>query len=387
MVMNVAGTRIYLGSPQGLMTIATSSNNVSNANDLVQGTVLSVSPNGNTVVVTNPALQTVSLVSTATNAITTSYNGVGTSAVWSPDSNTVYITTTANTVLVYSPYTNWQSATTSEIYSDAAVTVPSVGAYFAGTTTEGRSYCASSTIPNTTILPPTVDNTFLPLVDDSDTSAPTDQITATTNGTHILGAHAAGTDSIFSDIDVTLPDGGAGACPIPGTTAAQPAPGYFTSSQFTETIPQINAATITGVEASSNSYAAFVTYTLASTATTGGGVLPLYSVPPTGSGAITPITLGNGATAASAPESGVFSTDNLFFYVGTGAADGTSADNDVHILTMTYSSSGVPSATETGILTPELPVCYATTSQTTETCGSGYAPVNLIAEYPKKPTT
>jgi len=132
MVMNQAGTEIYLGSPQGLMSIATASNTVSSANQLIPGTVLSVSPDGSTLVVTDSTRQTISLVSTSSNAITTSYNGVGTSASWSPDDQAVYITTTSNQVLTHSTFTDWQTATADEIYTNVAVTVPSIGAFFAG---------------------------------------------------------------------------------------------------------------------------------------------------------------------------------------------------------------------------------------------------------------
>ena len=72
------------------------SNTVSSANQLIPGTVLSISPDGSTLVVTDPMRQTISLVSTANNTVTTSYGGVGTSASWSPDDQAVYITTTTN---------------------------------------------------------------------------------------------------------------------------------------------------------------------------------------------------------------------------------------------------------------------------------------------------
>ncbi len=132
MVMNQAGTAIYLGSPQGLMSFSTASNSVSAANQLIPGIVLSVSPDGTTVVVTDPTRQTISLVSTASNSVTTSYGGVGTSASWSPDDQAVYITTTTNAVLTHSTFTDWQTSTADEVYTAVTVTVPSVGAYFAG---------------------------------------------------------------------------------------------------------------------------------------------------------------------------------------------------------------------------------------------------------------
>jgi hypothetical protein len=388
MVMNQAGTEIYLGSTEGLMSIATASNTVSAANQLIPGTVLSVSPDGSTLVVTDPTRQTISLVSTSSNAVTTSYNGVGTSASWSPDDQAVYITTTTNAVLTHSNFSDWQTATAGEIYTNVAVTVPSIGAFFAGPSfTDARSYCPSSTVGATTIpgTPPNVDNQFIPLVAHT-TQAITDQIAATTDGKHIIGAHAiSGGASTLSDIDVTLPlpplsNTAAGVnygCPIP--PAPQPTTGYFGASANVLPLTGINAGTITGVFPSSNSTAAFVTYTLPTGVTTGGGLLPLYLPPATGAGTIQLLTLGNGATAAAAPVSGVFSTDNFTFYAGTGAADGTSVDNDVHLITMTYPTSGTPTATEaTGsTITPQLPL----------STGTGYAPVNLIAQFPKKTTT
>ena len=411
MVMNQAGTQIYFGSPQGLMSITTASNTVSAANQLIPGVVLSVSPDGSTLVVTDPTRQTISLVSTSSNAVTTSYNGIGTSASWSPDDQAVYITTatlspaaTPSTiaaivatptivpspttvalspiVLTHSAYTDWQTATADEGYSDVTVTVPSVGAYLAGSLTEGRSYCPASTVTGTG-NPPNVDNEFIPLVDRQ--AAVTDQIAATTDGKHILGAHANGAGSTLSDIDVTLPlppQNAAGStnygCPIP--PANQPAVGYFTSSvNGPLALPGINAATITSVEPSTNSAAAFVTYTLPTGAAAGGGLLPLYLPPASGSGTVRILPLGNGATAAAAPLYGVFSTDNFTFYAGTGAADGTSANNDVHLFTMTYPSGGAPTATEApgSTITPQLPLAT----------GTGYAPVNLLAQHPKKTTT
>jgi hypothetical protein len=380
MVMNQAGTVIYFGSPEGMMSINTANNTVTGALQTVTGTVLSVSPDGTTIIITDPIRQTISLIPAIGGTVTTSYGGVATSASWSPDSQTVYITTTTPTVLTHSLFTDWQSATTAtttgESYSDVAVTVPSVGAYFAGPqTTDGRSYCPASTITGTA-TPPNVNNQFIPLVDED--PAITDQLAATTDGQHILGAHAvSGGTSTLSDIDLTqLPTNT--ACPAP--PAPQPGPGYFSSTHTTQNLAGINAAAITGVVPSSNSAAAFVTYAPPSANPTTNALLPLYVPPATGQGTLQYITLGNGATTEAAPLAGVFSTDNFTFYIGTGSSDPTdttSADNDVHLITMTYPTSGAPTATETGILSPQLPLAT----------GSGYAPVNLIAQHPKKSTS
>jgi hypothetical protein len=363
MVMNQAGTALYFGSAQGLMTVNASSNAFGTAVQAIQGTVLSVSPDGNTLVVTDPIRQTISLIATASNAVITSYGGLGTSAAWSPDDQAVYVTTTTGNVLTHSPFTDWQTATADEVYTNVAVTVPSIGAYFAGpSTTDARSYCPSSTI-GASGNPPTVSSQFLPLADQK--AVPTDQIAATTNGTHILGAHAAANGaSTLSDIDVVLP--GDKACP-----AVIP-PNYFPSTSTVQPLTGINASAITGVVPSSNSKVAFVTYTgPAATAPAGtfaSGLLPVYFPPATGSGTLQFLPLGNGATAASAPISGIFSTDNFTFYVGT------SGDNQVHLIALTYPTGAQPVATETGVLTPNLPL-YT---------GSGYAAVNLVAQRPKK---
>jgi hypothetical protein len=375
MVITQDGTALYFGSPQGLMSIATASNTVSGANQNVPGTVLSVSPSGAFVVVTDPTRQTISLYSPSSSGIVTGYGGVGTSAQWSPDSQTVYITTTTNTLLTYSSFTNWQTTAAAEPYTDAAVLVPSVGAYFAGGTpggsgvTDGRSYCPSNTssTPGTVGGNPDVEtNTFAPLANESATVV--DQIATTTDGKHLLGAHAlaaGGGGVTFSDFDLSIPV--TSECPyvnapVGPTTVPN---GYFQSTPFTQPLTGVTATAVDSVVPTSNSSLAFVTYTGSS------GLLPYYVVPATGQGTLNDLTLGNGATAASAPVSGVLSTDNLTFYAGTAGPSGSSADNDVHLISI---SGTTPS--ETGILSPNLPAFS----------GSGYAPVNLLAQRPKKST-
>jgi hypothetical protein len=365
MVMNQGGTALYFGSSQGLMTVNANTNSYGNTVQTIQGNVLSVSPDGSTLVVTDPNRQTISLVSTSNDAVTTSYGGIGTSASWSPDDQQVYITTTTGAVLTHSPFTDWQTTTSGEVYTNVAVTVPSIGAYFAGpSTTDARSYCPSSTVAGTG-NPPIVSNEFLPLADQK--AIPTDQIAATTDGSHILGAHAAASGAAtLSDINVALHS--LTACPtvIPIN--------YFPSTVTTQTLTGINAAAITGVVPASNSKVAFVTYTgpaaTAPAGTLASGLLPIYFPPATGSGTLQFLTLGNGATTASAPLAGVFSTDNFTFYVGT------SGDNQVHLISLTYGAQPVATEAVGSVLTPNLPLFN----------GTGNAPVNLIAQHPKKST-
>ena len=373
MAITENGQSIFLGSSQGMMVVTTASNSQSAVYTAVQGLVLTVSPDGSTVVVTDPVRQTVSLVSGSNGSVETTYGGVGTSASWTPDSQTVYISTTGNVLLTHSNFTNWQSTTTDEPYTTGAVTVPSVGAYFSGSATsgdtkiEGVSYCPStvSTVPGT---PPGITNNFAPLADTKPGSA--DVLAATNSGNHILGATAKA-PATLTDLIVTLPT------PPPNPPAnssyACPAtvnPGYFVSTITTQLLSGVVPATITGVIPASNSALAFVTYTGTS------GKLPVYVPAASGAGALSYITLGNGATAASAPVSGVFSTDNLTFYAGT------SGDNQVHL----FSISGT-TATETKALAPLLPCSTGGTAVPTPACTSGtiVAP-NLLAQQPKKVT-
>ena len=370
---------MYLGSAQGLMSFSTANNLLGAVNQSIPGIVLSLSPDSGTLVITDPARNTISLV-TSSGGVTTTYGGTATEAKWSPDAQTVYITTTTGEVLTHSAFTDWQTVVPAENYTDVAVTVPHVGAYFAGPSfTDGRSYCSTSTIAATG-NPPPVANEFYPLADES--HAMTDRIAATTDGKHILGAHAIidsttgkPTAATFSDIAVTLPQG---ACP------QMVAPGYFQSTftQFNLTgitigvdgtvyTPTVgNPLAITGVVPSSNSAAAFVTYTAPLGTTPGqtAALLPFYAPSSTGPGKLQYVPLSGSATA---PISGVFSTDNFSFYVGT------TGDDLVHIISLTYPTGATPTAVDSTTLAPALPLYN----------GTGNAPVNLIVQRPKKSTS
>jgi hypothetical protein len=364
MVITQDGSSIYLGSTQGLMSISTATNNQGSVNENVPGKVLAVSPDGGTVVITDPVRQTVSLYSPSASAVTTSYGAVGTSAKWSPDAQTVYITTNNNVLLTHTAFTNWESTTlggADQSYSDVTVMVPHIGAYFAGpAATEGRSYCPSGVATGTTI-PQSVNNTFYPLADEN--TVVSDKVAATNDGLHILGATATAPARLNdlainqpTPVTANQPNGPQGCTTAKGQVA-------FTSTVTTKPLTGITATAINGIVPAANSSLAFVTYTGAS------GLLPYY-IPSTG--ALNFFTLGNGATATSAPVSGVFSTDGLTFYAGTGGSgnDTNTVDNNVHILSLNGTT-----ITEAGILSPALPLFSGT---------AGAAPVNLLVQKPKK---
>jgi hypothetical protein len=368
LVMSLNGQSIYMGSAGGLIAFTTASNAVSSTNQAIPGTVLSLSPDQSTLVVTDPVRQTISLVTAGSSSVSTTYGGVGTRAAWSPDSGTVYVTTTTGAVLSHSQFTNWETATAAQTYTDVAVTVPHVGALFAGPlSTDGRSYC-STTTSTTPGNPPTATNTFLPIAGQS--AAPqsvVDRLGVTNDGLHALGAHVFGgaTAPSFTDMDLNLSQA-IGACqPVIPTN-------YFGITPYTLPLTGLIPTTgtgvtsITGVLPANNSLLAFVTYT----GTTGGtGLLPYYTVPATGLGTLKYLPLNGTATA---PLAGVWSSDNLTFYVGT------AGDNAIHQIGVTYPSSGAPVVVDSPTsLSPNLP----------SASGTGIVPVNLIVAYTKKTTS
>ncbi len=334
MVISQDGSTLYLGSAQGLMTVATTSNTLANTYTVIQGTALAVAPNNSYVVITDPTRQTVSLV-TPTGSVFSTFNGVGTRAAWTPDSSTLYVVTNSDQLLTYSTFTGWESSTIRNEpalnglppqYNDVAITVPAVGAYFAGKITEGRSYCSNTTLDNNT--PPAATNHFYPVADSK--AITTDRLTATIDGKHILGATASSNPATLYDLALNLPPATQEANNPLICTTLTGAPTFNTSASA-QKLNGPGVAAITGVVAASNSGTAFVTYTGI------GGVLPLYQP---GTGALTNIPLTGTATA---PVAGVYSSDDTTFYAGT------SGDNQVHVIGVNGAQSK-----DNGVITPNL---------------------------------
>ncbi|HZY63295.1 MAG TPA: hypothetical protein VFE38_12300 [Edaphobacter sp.] len=345
MVIDNAGATIYLGSDNGLMTFNASSNGFTSLDPTTPGNVLAVSPDDATIVVSDPNRKLVYL--TSSKGITSQYGGVGTHAEFSPDSQTVYITTTTNKLLVYSTLTGWSSITIPAAATDVAVTVPSVGAFLSGPTTTARGQCPITTTTTSNGLPSST-NEFYP---DAGVSAPkSDMLAATNDGQHILGATA----SPAALTDLFLPDGvPTGACPSTGALHFNATP------NAPSTLAGVTATAITGVDPASDSSIAFVTYTGT------GGVLPAYT-PQTGSMSNIALT-----GSAIAPVAGVFSADNSTFFVGT------SGDNNVHLITR--SISGTPSTwTDDPAKTIKPNLTPAT--------GTSAVP-NLLVQKPRKSTS
>lgn len=367
MVISNDGASIYLGTPTELMVFSATTNSLSKEDNSVAGQVLAVSPDGASLIISDPRKQIISLYSTASTGggATSTYGGVATHAQFTQDNQTVYITlgtpdpsdptnpqkfTPTNQLLVHSNFTGWTQITLPNPASDLAITVPSVGAYLAGSPTTARSYCASTTVSGSGTSQ-TVTNSYYPLADSASVS--TDRVTATNDGLHILGATVANggtlTDLVFKSGGLPI-----GACP---QTVDASYFGNQRNSINTQALG-VTASTITGVIPASNSSVAFVTY-LGS-----GGSLPAYS-PATG--AITQVPL-QGVTA---PIAGAISADNLTLFLGT------SGDNKIHLVN-TKTLTDDPSKA----IAPNLPL-YLNGNDNPST----FVTPDLIVQFPRKATS
>ncbi|WP_263367465.1 hypothetical protein [Edaphobacter bradus] len=355
MVIANDGSSIYMGSDTELMTFNAITNALSKEDNTVKGKVLAISPDGTTIVITDLVRQLVYLYASSGVVVSTA-GGVGTHAEFTPDSETVYITTgtpnsdgsvtPGNTLLVHSQFTGWSSITLGSPAADIAVTVPSVGAYLAGSTTTARSYCPSTTLSADGSS--VVSNEYYPLSDSA--TVPTDIVSATNDGQHIIGATVSGSPSVvdlaFKSSTPGLP---IGACPtvVPNT--------YFTNSRTAATTVPLSGVTATSINdviPSSDSKIAFVTYN-------GTGSLPAYAP---SSGAVTNVTLTGGATS---PVAAAISSDNSTLYVGT------TGDNKVHLVSIKTLTDD-----STKTIAPNLP-----------DVNNNIVTPNLIVQHPKKATS
>ena len=350
MVISNDGSTIYMGSATELMVFSTGSNGVGGQFPGSPGQVLAVSPDNTSVLVSDPTRQIISLVSSA-GAVISPYGGVGTHAEFSPDSGTVYVSA-GNQLIVHNTLTGWTSVPLSTPATDVSVATPSVAAFLAGATTTAHGYCPVTTVSGSGITTTTA-NQYYP---DAGLAAPaTDRLTATNDGIHVLGATVTPVPTI-TDLRITHTDASGnqasgievGPCPPSGLAIGG-------SVLLRSVLPGVTATQITGVDPTSNSSLAFFTYTGS------GSVLPFYDLSATGAGTIGSVALTGSATA---PVSGVFSSDNNTFFTGT------SGDDLIHIITR-----GATGFSDTSTINPKI------------LDGSGNpAVVNLLVQHPRKLT-
>ena len=361
MVISDDGASIYMGSDKEIMTFSAITNGLTSQDPSVSGKVLAVSPDSSTLVITDPVRKLIYLYK-ATGGVESTFGGVGTHAEFTPDNSTVYITmgdvdgsgnvTPNNQLLIHANDIGWYLTNSAQATPDVTVGVPSVGAFFAGTVTSAKGYCAVTTA-TTVNGQTTTSNVYYP--DAAVTGPATDRLMATNDGLHILGAKAAGGVGTFSDMllsSATGPGLPVGSCP--GNNALA-----FTQTPVLANVPLagITATTITGLDATSDSTLAFVTYTGT------GGVLPMYKTSAGGAGTLGSLPLATtSAGTPVAPVAGVFSADNSTFFVGT------SGDNAVHLINRTTLTDNPTKA-----ILPKLPGV-----------NGGVATPDLIVQRPRK---
>jgi len=370
MVLSNDGTTIYMGTATEVMVFNATTNSLTREDASVAGQVLAISPDGTSLIVTDPRKQLTYLYASA-GTITSTYGGVATHAQFTQDNQTVYLTmgtvdatgnvTPNNQLLVNSKFTGWTLVPLPAAASDVAVTVPSVGAYLAGASTTARSYCPSTTIVGTPPNQTSITNEYYPLADTE--TAPTDRIAATNDGLHMLGATITNGASL---LDLGFQKGNSTATPpVPSGLPIGSCPTTVAASYFKNNVVSVNsvplgvtASAITGVIPTSDSTAAFITYA-------GTGSLPAYA-PATGT--LTQVALTGGATA---PVVGVISSDNTTVYIGT------TGDNQVHLINR---STLKDDATKT--LNPKLPQFLNGADNP-----SIFVTPNLLVQHPRKATS
>ncbi len=381
MVMDKSGVNLYFGSTHELIEVAAVSNTITKQDPNVPGVILAVSPNNDFLLINDQArhLFYIYQISSATY---TTFGGMGNAAAWTPDEKTLYITDNAelntpascpgtplitghsDTLYVYSQNTGWTAfpnqlppsplppdelptcSTPPNVAGNVApaspamnlgafplkqtpaITIPSVGAYVRGTSTESHTWCPAGSVGGAL--------QFYPLADD--VAVQSDVLAATTDGTHILGASLNGSQIEIADIGVTVPAGANAQCPGAGSNTLKP---LSTSGKVNGTVAvnQVVASAVNQVLASPASNLAFITYNGSTT----GASLPYYTPSASGVGKVGFVTL-QGNQNITAPLVGAFTPDDQLFFVST------SGDNMIHYIS-------VPTLTDTQQISPNLPAC------------------------------
>jgi len=358
MVMDQAGNNLYFGSYHELMIYTATNNSLSKEVTAVPGVVLAISPTDNILVI-NDQLRQVIYLYNPSGTIVTSIAGVAQRAQFSPDGSTAYITGVNpangdNTLFVYNTATGWSTYALSneptyscqpeaagsvsvQAYNPAydpfcgasvTLTVPDVAAFLSGTSTAANSYCPNTNVPAGT------SPYYPPALPPGEVAAPTDQITATADGNHILGADTTAFTDIWLYPTTTL-SGTAGvpvnACP------AYTGPALTMNTAFNQQALPVSATEIDQVVSSPYSNLAFVTYQ----GTGATGVLPYY-IPATSTspifGTLSTIQLSG---TAQEPVAGIFSPDGSLFFAST------SGDDLIHEV-------DTSTLTDTGTINPKL---------------------------------
>jgi len=387
MIMDRTGTSLYFGSSYELMIYSTGGNSLTTQNPNVPGVVLSVAPSSSFALINDQTRQILYLYNISSGSAT-SFSGMAVASAWTPDSKTMYAvdyasagTGHSDALYVYNTSTGWSTYDLSATGGgkNVAVTVPSLGAYLAGTSSlSARAWCPTGAVGSSSSM------TLYPQADAQ--AIVLDVLTATNDGSHILGAAQTTGGVTLYDLGLTIPTQTANSITVPAAcTWARTSAGVqtLTGSTFSTSVQQtalsgVSSTAVNQVVTSPNSAIAFVTY-LASSSNTG-AILPYYLPTTKGTlGTVGSVTL-TGASSVTAPVAGTFSPDNNYFFVST------AGDNLVHYIKIPSSVSASNPPTDVKQLAPALPACSSTTTGCTFTGTGSVVPATVIATKPRSTT-
>ena len=402
MVMDKTGSNLYFGSPIELMVYSTSSNSITKQDTSVPGVVVSVAPN-NSYALINDTVRQILYVYNITSGTSQSFNGMVASAAWTPDGSTMYavdsttlntggVTGHTNTLYVYSTGTGWSSydLSTTGGATTVASMIPGIGAYLGGPQTQARSWCPTGTVGSTSSM------ILYPQADTQDVQI--DQLAATTDGNHMLGATQTSGGIELTDLGITYPTTplttsstssvSTTTLSIPtactfaenGTTGVQTLTGTtFTSTVSQTTLAALGSTAVNQVLTSPVSNLTFITYSADSTNT--GAKLPYYLPGTKGTiGTVGYVTL-TGSSAVTAPLAAAFSPDNSYLFVST------QGDDLVHYIAIPTSVSTSNPPTDSQQLAPALPPCSVSTDTNCKYTGTGtVVPATVITVVPRATT-
>ena len=240
MVLDQNGNNLYFGSYRELMIYSAASNALSKEDTTVPGVVLAVSPRLHRRHQRSVAPGHLSLLIHLRDD--QQHRRSGHASAFSPDGKNVYIVG-PDALYVHNIATGWSTYNSSTTPSgptqpasncvlnnntpgstgtydpfaaDLAITVPSIGPFITGSPTTAYGFCPNVSNPSVPVYYPQA----------ASLGIQTDQLGATNDGMHILGADA--TDNELSDISVSIPTG--------------PCPSANTGIKLTPTLNQTHSA-------------------------------------------------------------------------------------------------------------------------------------------------
>ena len=284
MVFDRAGAFAYLGSSSGVLVFSASSSSITQTLPSVTGTVLAVSNDGNSLVVSDTAAGKVFVVTnpSATSAVVQEFDLPGVSAADFASNNSKAYFTSGSKVYEYSASSGVKDLTSGSSNvvfpngADGVLLTPQIAiAYFGGSSILGLAICNDSALPGAL--------------------AAANILGVTPDGSHVIGAGATG----WVDLKYTVNN--SSGCPPTATSTLQTA-GFGSAATFVGTPTAIAIA-------SDDSYAFLTGYTGGSNAQ---GV-PFYHLPDGSSGAIA-------LTSGGPLFSGGITKDAHSLYVGVGGS-------------------------------------------------------------------